>query len=286
MPRYNLFPNTEMADMVAVYCQENFNGSAAARRYNELYPNRRQPNRKLFQILFQRLKEHGSFKVRHHAGRPASLTVAEEEDILRRVEENPEISIRRLSAATAIPRTSIHRVIRAQLLHPYHHTNVQELLPTDLPLRLHFCQWLRNKQNNDPTFFSRVLFTDEATFTRRGIINARNSHTWSEENPRIARTKHFQKEFSINIWCGIVGDYLVGPYELPTRLNGESYLNFLENVLPNLLEDVLLNIRNTMWFMHDGAPAHFAQNVQIYLNNHFRQRWIGLLMESNEMYSL
>ena len=252
-----------------------FNGGAAAIRYRELYRNRRQPNRKLFQILFQRQKEYGTFRVKHHTGIPTARTAEEEEDVLERVAENPNISVRRLSTATGISRTSVHNILRTQLLYPYHHTKVQELLPNDLPFRFDFCRWFRNKPNNDPTFFSRVLFTDEATFTHRGIFNTRNYHTWSEENPHITRAKHFQREFSINVWCGIVGDFLLGPYEIPSRLNGESYLYFLENVLPTLLEDIHLNLRTNLWFMHDGFPVHFERNVRNYLNNQFLQRWIG-----------
>ena len=167
MPRHNLLSNSEMTDMIAVYCQIQFNGGAAARRYRELYRNRRQPNRKLFQILFQLQKECGTFRVKHCAGRPTARIAVEEEGVLERVAENPNISVRRLSTATGVSRTSIHNIFRTQLLYLYHHTKVQELLPNNLPRRFNFCRWFRNKKNNDPTFFGRVLFTDEATFTHR-----------------------------------------------------------------------------------------------------------------------
>ena len=37
------------------------------------------------------------------------------------------------------------------------------------------------------------------------------------------------------------------------------YRNFLEQELPLLLEDVALDVRHrTMWFQHDGCPAHFS----------------------------
>ncbi|GBM81472.1 hypothetical protein AVEN_163630-1 [Araneus ventricosus] len=46
-------------------------------------------------------------------------------------------------------------------------------------------------------------------------------------------------------------------------------------VLPELLQDVLIAIRNRIWFQHDGAPAHFSIDVHNYLNATFRTRWIG-----------
>jgi hypothetical protein len=119
------------------------------------------------------------------------------------------------------------------------------------------------------------MFTDEATFTRRGVFNWRNSHYWEEENPHAIKARHFQHKFKLNIWCGIIGDQLLGPYVLPPNLNGDSYLFFLENTLSDILDDLSLDVRRKMWFMQDGAPPHFSLAVRNHLNDVFPQRWIG-----------
>jgi hypothetical protein len=36
---------------------------------------------------------------------------------------------------------------------------------------------------------------------------------------------------------------------------------------PLLLEDVPLAVRARMWYMHDGAPAHFSRAVRYVLSN-------------------
>ncbi|GBN55211.1 hypothetical protein AVEN_185290-1 [Araneus ventricosus] len=59
-------------------------------------------------------------------------------------------------------------------------------------------------------------------------------------------------------------------------------------VLPELLQDVPIAIRNRMLFQHDGAPAHFvfplisyflclrlSTDVHNYLNATFGARWFG-----------
>ncbi|EFN63727.1 hypothetical protein EAG_00069, partial [Camponotus floridanus] len=51
--------------------------------------------------------------------------------------------------------------------------------------------------------------------------------------------------------------------------------NFLEESLPELLEDVPLATRNAMWFMHDGAPAHFSRIAREFLTATYGDRWIG-----------
>ena len=100
-------------------------------------------------------------------------------------------------------------------------------------------------------------------FTRGGVINLHNMHQWAEENPGTRIVRGYQHQFSMNIWCDIVGKYLIGPHVLPPRLSGHVYREFFEGELPALLQDVALATRATLWFMHDGAPAHNSRNIKI-----------------------
>jgi hypothetical protein len=87
--------------------------------------------------------------------------------------------------------------------------------------------------------------------------------------------RRHQQQFSINVWAGIVGDYLVGPRVLPHRLTGNHYRHFLLHDLPKLLEHVPLAVRARMWYMHNGAPAHFSRDARDVLNNTYDDRWLG-----------
>jgi len=131
------------------------------------------------------------------------------------------------------------------------------------------------KVQNDESFLKYVLFSDEATFTRAGIFNNHNTHSWQQENPHEVHRFRYQHRFSINVWAGIVGDFLIGPYLMPSPLNGQQYVSFLRETLPLLLDDVPLDVRRRMWFQHDGAPAHSTRDVRQYLNETFGNRWIG-----------
>jgi hypothetical protein len=130
--------------------------------------------------------------------------------------------------------------------------------------------------DEEPNFVSIVLTTDEAGFTRDGVFNSHNTHIWSEENPHQIRERGLQQRFSINVWAGIIGNRLIGPHVLPPHLNGEGYLNFLQNELSDLLDDVPLQVRRDMWYLHDGAPAHSAsRGVKNWLDANLENRWIG-----------
>jgi len=120
-----------------------------------------------------------------------------------------------------------------------------------------------------------ILFTDEAQFNRDGVNNTHNSHVWADENPHATVESNFQQRFSVNVWCAVLDDQLIGPFILEGRLTGEMYLRLLQEELPRLLEDVPLNKRGRMYFQHDGAPAHSSREVRNFLNYRFPGRWIG-----------
>ena len=71
-----------------------------------------------------------------------------------------------------------------------------------------------------------ILFTDECTFTRSGITNHHNTHIWADVNPKVKKVRHHQINFRVNVWAGIIDNYLIGPVFLPNKLDGEHYLLF------------------------------------------------------------
>jgi hypothetical protein len=60
---------------------------------------------------------------------------------------------------------------------------------------------------------------------------------------------------------------------MPARLNGAAYNDFLINELPELMENVPLNVRQGMWYQQDGAPSHNLQRVRQTLTEKFPERY-------------
>ena len=75
-------------------------------------------------------------------------------------------------------------------------------------------------------------------FSDKDVFIAHTSHAWITDNPHSTQPHRYQQRFRVNVWAGIVNEILINPYLRPTRLNGESYLIFLEQLLPELLQDV------------------------------------------------
>lgn len=260
-----------------VYGLANGNALAAKRIYEQRYPNRVVPSARMFTSLHRRLSETGSFKKQTADNeRPRTVSTPQvEEEVLDEIGEYPSRSTRKIAANLNISHATVFRILKRQLLYPYHIQRVQGLLPGDYPQRVAFCQWVLERNVQNPQFLGNILFTDEANFSRDAIMNFHNNHIWAEDNPyEILESRH-QHTFSVNVWAGIIGDHLIGPFFLPRRLTGETYHNFLQNELPILLEDVPVQLRRQMYFMHDGAPPHFSLLARQCLDASYPRRWIG-----------
>lgn len=270
------FTLEEFVDIHLTFGEARKNGREAQRIYRERFPLRRLPQHNTFLRVHNRLLETGSFKPQNMGNNNRlRRTPAFEEEVLNRVEEDPTASSRTVARDMGCDHMAVWRVLHEQHLYPYHLQRVQELLPGDYGFRIDYCRWLLERNDIQPEFHKRILFSDEATFSREGVFNNRNSHVWAEENPHARRIRGYQQRYSINVWVGIVDQHVIGPFLFPERLNGEIYQHFLTNHLVDLLDDVPLNIRQQMWYQHDGAPCHFSQQVRTTLSFMFPNKWIG-----------
>ncbi|KAJ8941194.1 hypothetical protein NQ318_008653 [Aromia moschata] len=50
------------------------------------------------------------------------------------------------------------------------------------------------------------------SFYSNGKPNRRNEHYWATENPYYVNPIQNQRHYGINVWCGIIGRYLIGPH--------------------------------------------------------------------------
>nr|CAH7742739.1 unnamed protein product [Callosobruchus chinensis] len=176
--------------------------------------------------------------------RPAN---PEEDEVLEAVEEDPSTSLRAIEITTGVPKSTAHRILKRHELHPYHVQRVQTLLSADYQRRVNFSRTILERCRDDPFFLTKILWSDESTFKKDRYMNMHNYHEWHVENPHLTRQDRSQYRFKVNMWTGILNGQIIGPFELPDALNGEVYLDFLQNHLPSLLEDVPLNIRREMW---------------------------------------
>ena len=79
-----------------------------------------------------------------------------------------------------------------------------------------------------------MIWSDEAQFSCDGVVNAHNMHYWAAVNPHWVRETQQQTYWHVNIWCGILGDHIIGPVVCNGYLTGQCYLQLIihNTVLP------------------------------------------------------
>lgn len=261
------YSNIQYTEMVRTLARCDDNVELACRVFNERHSTRVSARTMLGAT--QRLRDSGTFRPNTAMDRGTNVRSSRlQENILDYFDENPGSSTREAAPLFNCSHMYVWRTLRADGEHPFHLRRCQELMPTDYLPRLQFCRWLlENWQQN-------IIWTDESTFTRVGIYNQHNMHLWRHENPHACRMDSFQHRFSVNVWAGVLGTRVLGPVFLP-RLTGDTYLQFLQEVLPQLLADVPLSLLRDVFYQHDGAPAHFTWNVRRHLDAEYGPRWIG-----------
>src|SRR5207253_682392 len=91
----------------------------------------------------------------------------------------------------------------------------------------------------------------------------------------LRQTAH-QVQWRTNVWCGILGDRVVGPVFYDGTLNRHRYRELILNgIVTEIVETIPLQTYRQTWFQHDGAPPHFAVITRQWLDEVFPGRWIG-----------
>lgn len=269
------YSNDELVDMVYLLGECQRNCLLAARLYRERYPERRHPQQQCFERVKTRFERTANANYEKTQRTHEVSSENNQFNVIAAVVENPHVSVRQISHEFTISKSLINKILIKHKFHPYHIQLQQHLNENDFEFRLNFCNWAHEKYNDDQNFFNYVLFSDEASFSSTGHVNRHNFHFYANENPNFIRRIDRQHRFSINVWGGIVGDNVIGPYFFDGSLNGDKYLEFLRHQLQDLLEDVPLDVVRRLWFMHDGAPPHYSERVRQFLNENYGIRWIG-----------
>jgi hypothetical protein len=249
-----------------------------AQLFNEQHQDRH-VRRKYVLELVKKFQETGNVANKKREIEKPIVNEASEVAVLGQVHLDPTLSTRQLASVSGINRTSIQTILKKNKFHPYKIHLVQELHEDDYDRRLQFCEIMSERAGNDPQFLFNICFSDECSFFLNGTVNRHNCRYWSDSNPRVFHEVHTQQPEKLNVWAGIFGDRLVGPFFLPGNLTGQMYLQLLEDAIDPALTDIIENVpeydEDHLIFQQDGAPPHYALIVRQYLDQRFLRNWIG-----------
>ena len=208
-------------------------------------------------------------------------TVRSEENIAAvsaSVTEDREMSIRRRSQQLGLCYSTTWKILRKDLgVKPFKIQLVQELKPADLPQRRIFGEWALGKLAEDPLFYRKIVFSDEAHFWLNGYVNKQNCRIWSEDQPEALQQLPMHPE-KATVWCGLWAGGIIGPYffkddaNRSVTVNGERYRAMITNFF--LPEMEVLDLHD-MWFQQDGATCHTARETMAQLRGEFGEQLIS-----------
>jgi hypothetical protein len=132
--------------------------------------------------------------------------------------------------------------------------------------------------NNNQNCLKHILFSGEATFCLNRFVNRHNCRYWSSEIPHWMMEHYTQHPQKLNVWAGIIGHHMIGPYFIDGNFTADRFLNLLcDHIVPDIANLFLDEDRQGMpnrnvWLQEDGAPPHYGVDVRLFLNNIFPGR--------------
>lgn len=152
------YTNIELADMFLAYWAKGCSGPVTKYLHEERYPVRRNPNRKQFERLHQRLDDTCSFQ-RAVISRERSARISD-------IEENALCTngskLEYASSSTPSQRVLLQRLQDSR--------RKRDASISYAP-QITFSRWFLQNSATYPLFSTSLLFTDEACFSRKWIYN-------------------------------------------------------------------------------------------------------------------
>jgi hypothetical protein len=122
--------------------------------------------------------------------------------------------------------------------------------------------------DDDNAFMKHIVFSEEATFHMSGKVNRQNCRIWGSKNPHEVM-EHECDTPKLNVWCALTANSVIGPFfSEEATVTRASYLKMLQNY-------ALTQIPQEYFFQQDGAPPHYANTVNAFLDQQFPGKWIG-----------
>lgn len=277
MPRH-YYSAAEYTDMILMYGECHQNAALTLRTYRERYGASRHCPTDVRTIInaVQRLRDNQPLMPNTHDGVAGQQTSSNlEQRVLTHFRNNLTCSLRQAGRTFHVHHRTIHRILKKDKVRPYKYCKVHALLPRDKPVREMYCRWVLDRIAQDQHFVRNVFWTDKSTFTRNGMWNRQTMRHWSHTNPHLIRESAHQYRFSVNVWAGIHGENIVGPFFIDGNLNAQKFLELCDGPISEYLDGLSVAANSRVWFQLDGAPPHSVLLARERLNIMFGDQWIG-----------
>lgn len=245
------------------------NVTEAVRQFQIVYAGVEPPSKPTITKWKNRLLETGSVVIKYSR----ASDVVTEELVCASVLRSPSKpkSLRNVEHETGVPKSSVQRILRKNKIKFYKSHVVHGLLEDDPDRRMQFCSSIIEFHELDPYWHAQIVFSDESTFYRNGVVNRHNCNYYNTENPHILEQTTLKSK-GITVWAAVNINGVLSYDISDSTMTGTRYAQVLnQHVLPHFMVPEM----NQAIFQQDGASPHYANPVKQLLNEHLRGRWIG-----------
>ncbi|XP_049796196.1 uncharacterized protein LOC126212829 [Schistocerca nitens] len=219
------------------------------------HPDRRCPSREALARITRPAARAGSSGARRGAAARAAADAAHEGAVLAAAAVQSAVC---RAEERWIGQASVIRISHRYKFHPRRLSQHQPPAGRDFERRcriLPLCSAVPGTRHCDfPTCYP---FTEEATLTNGSNVDLRNVHCWPAQSPRWPRHAQHRRPWSVNAWCGAIGNSTVSSHVIAGVLNKHPSPR-----TPLLLEDGPPDKSQRTWFRHDGCPARSSDRKQ------------------------
>ncbi|KAJ8892069.1 hypothetical protein PR048_004643 [Dryococelus australis] len=162
---------------------------------------------------------------------------------------------RGIARTDSIQYATVWRILKENLLYPYQIQRDLAFTVSDCPRWMVLFVWLWQQCENVVHAQEYVLWMNEPTFTRDGVIKVRSAYQREEVNRHAIQKLINRHQFSLNTWGVSFNNLSVSPFMIPWWINLAHIQEFPRSEIPMLLEVTTLYLRKAARFIHDANKA-------------------------------
>lgn len=223
------------------------------------------------QTIIKNFENNGNYANKHRSGRPRKLTERLERTIIRTVKDNPKksaVAINneiRLNHDIEVCSQTVRRCIKRNGFLSRVARKKPLLRAVNVVKRLEYAEKYKNVHVSDPTFWERVIFTDECKFMVFGGDG--RAKVWRKPNTEFlpqnvnATVKHGGG--SLMVWGCMAANGVGNLRFMEGTMNKTMYIEILkDSYIPSTQK---LGLAENAIFMHDNDPKHSSNLVKEWL---------------------
>ena len=165
--------------------------------------------------------------------------------------EKKNISLRKIGREVGIAKTSARKILTEFRYRPYKMERHQQLVRDDPYRRMVHCELMIEEIHHNPELPLNIVFSDESKMVITNGPNKQLVQFWRTNAPEEVMSVGTQYQQKVNVWIGLYGPDLIGPFFFENNINGQNYLNMIQNqAVPAIRQlEQYRNVSNCRFFM-------------------------------------